>query len=139
MNKLEKEYQSAGCDVSLARLRRNCEFLAPLNLHTEIQDKIQALAQIRQVSFTISNPALDVLLSKEPERLLSLVKSKCYLEKTIESFREPIPIPKARVIDSDDLMQSTASGRSDEQFIMKIGHSTVTIMTGDLIAQKVRM
>ena len=139
MNKLEKEYQSGGCNVSLTRLRRNSEFLAPLNLHTEIKDKIEALARIRRVSFVISSPALDVLLSKEPERLLSLVKSKCYLDKTIESIREPIPIPKARVIDADDAMQSTASGRSNEPFTMNIGPSTVTIMIGDLTQQKVRI
>lgn len=139
MNKLQKYYQSVGCDVSLTRLRQNCEIVAPLHLHDEIKAKIQELAHIRRTTFVKSSPALDVLLKKEPDRLISLVKSKCYLDKRIESSREFISIPRARIIDVDDAMQSTASGRSDEPFTMNFGHSTVTIMTGDLIEQKVRI
>ena len=116
---------------------QTCEFLAPVHLHTEITDKLQALADIRVTFFQISNPALDVLISKEPEQLLSIVKSKCYLEKSIETFRESISVPRARVTDSDVALQSTASARSTETITMNMGRSTVTISIGDLTTQAV--
>ncbi len=142
MNKLEKECKSDGCDISLTRLRRNCEFLAPIDMHTEIKDKLQALAQIRDISFDINEPGFEILISKEPERLLSLVKSKCYLEKTIETYCDRIPIPKARVagiVDDEIKLTTSATTRPSGLTSVNIGHSTVTIVMGDLSTQAVRM
>jgi len=141
MNKLEKEYRSIGCDISLRRLRESCEFLAPLDMHSEIKDKLQALAQIRDISFDIVEPGFELLISKEPERLTSVVKSKCYLEKTIDTHRDHIPIPKARETDLDDRTKSTngASANPSGVTSVSIGHSTMTIVTGDLTAQAVRV
>jgi hypothetical protein len=140
VNNIEKQYKSQGCDVSLARLRRNCEFLAPPDMHSEIKDKFEALAQIQDTTFTIDEPGFEILISKEPERLTSLVKSKCFLEKTIETCRVHIPIPKARVADLEDGIKqptgATASALPNTTSVT-INHSTLTILTGDLATQKV--
>lgn len=139
MNKLEKEYKSYGCDISLTRLRQNCEFLAPLDMHSDIKDKLQALAQIRDTSFDIMEPGFDLLISKEPERLFSLVKSKCYLDKKIDTCRVQFPIPKARCAVDLDNETNGASANPSGVTSVNIGHSTLTITTGDLTAQAVRI
>ena len=141
MNKLERECKSNGGDASLARLRHHCEFLAPVEMHSDIKDKLQALAQLREVSFDIVEPGFEVLISEEPKRLLSLVKSKCFLEKTIETHRDQIPIPKARTTDLLDQMKqsATTTASASPRTSVTIGHSTVTILTGDLTAQAVRI
>jgi hypothetical protein len=142
MNKLEKQYKSDGCDVSLSRLRHSCEFIAPVNMHSKIKDNLEALAQIRETSFDINEPGFEVVVSKEPERLTTLVKSKCFLEKTTETHRVHIPIPKARVADLEDGVKQTQTASATASTLpnvasVSIGHSTVTISFGDLTAQAV--
>ncbi|CAF5173260.1 unnamed protein product, partial [Rotaria magnacalcarata] len=97
VNKLAKKYKSDGLDLNLTRLRQNGEFIAPMSIHSKITESLEALAQINENSFEIDEPGFEILVSKKPERLLTIVNSKCYLEKTIESRRIHIPIPKARI------------------------------------------
>jgi hypothetical protein len=138
MNKFEKQYKSDGCDVSLARLRQNCEFIAPLELHSTIKDQLQALAQIRETSFDVNEPGFEVLVNKESERLTNLVKSKCYLEKKIEIYHENIPIPKAGVTNLEDgIKQPQTTGASPNIATVNIGHSTLSILLGNLTSQAV--
>jgi hypothetical protein len=144
MNKLEKQYKSDGCDVSLARLRQHCEFLAPVDMHTKIKDSIEALAQIRETTFEVNEPGFEVLISKERERLVALVHSKCYYEKTIETHTTHINIPTARVTDLEDRVKPTASASATASAAanatsVTIGHSNVTISIGDLAAQAVNI
>jgi hypothetical protein len=139
MNKLEKQYKSDGCDVSLTRLRHNCEFIAPPDMHSTIKDNLESLAQIREISFDVNEPGFELLVSKESERLIHLVKSnKCFLEKKIETYRDHILIPKARVADlEDDVKQTQTASASSNVASVNIGHSTITIAFGDLTAQAV--
>jgi len=142
MNKFEKQYKPDGCDISLARLRNHCEFIAPLDMHSRRKDSLEALAQIRDISFEINEPGFEVLVSKEPERLITLVKSKCLLEKSIETHRVQIPIPKARVADLEDGVKQSASASATASAkpnatTVSIAHSTVTISIGDITVQPV--
>ncbi|CAF4251195.1 unnamed protein product, partial [Rotaria magnacalcarata] len=82
------------------------------------------------------------LVSKKPERLLTIVNSKCYLEKTIESRRIHIPIPKARIAEFSHGIKQSASSSAVAKALststsVNVGHSKVTILIGDLAAQPV--
>ncbi|CAF4447014.1 unnamed protein product, partial [Adineta steineri] len=69
-------------------------------MHTKIRDSLTALIQINEITFEIGNSsAFEVLIEKEPERLISLVRSKCYLEKEIRAYPIDIPVPKAQIVD----------------------------------------
>lgn len=138
MNRLAKQYKSDGCDLSLTRLQQSCEFLAPPDMHSKIKDNIQALAQIHETSFDVNEPGFEILVSKETDRLLSLVKSKCYLEKTIDTFSDPIPVPNARIADPDDgITQTHTASALPNIASVNIGNSTITIALGDLITHAV--
>ena len=142
MNKLEKQYKADGCDVSLTRLRRNGDFLAPLDMHSKIKDSLRVLAQICDTSFSVNEPGFEVLVSKEPQRLFGLVKSKCFLEKSIETHRIYIPLPKSQIPDVEDGEKQTQSASASASATsnstsVNISHSTVSILTGDLTAQPV--
>jgi hypothetical protein len=142
MNKLEKQYKSDGCDVSLARIRQSGDFLAPPDMHSKIKDSLQALAQIRDTSFEINEPGFEILVSKEPERLFTLVKSKCFLEKNVDTHRIYIPVPKTKVADVEDGVKQTRStgataSATPSATSVNISHSTVTIVIGDLSTQAV--
>jgi len=142
MNKFEKQYKSDGCDVSLARLRHNCEFIAPPDLHSTIKEHLQELAKIYDTSFDVNEPGFEVLVTKEPERLITLVKSKCFLEKKIETYHDNIPIPKSRITDLEDgikQLQTTTTTASASPNItnVNIGSSTVSILLGTLTSQAV--
>ncbi|CAF4120126.1 unnamed protein product, partial [Rotaria sordida] len=140
--KLEKQYKSDGCDISLNRLRYNCEFIAPLDMHSKIKDSLEILTQIHETSFEIDEPGFETLVSQGLERLLTIVKSKCFLEKTIETRRIHISIPKARIANFNDEIQqiqdtSTTAKALSNMTSVNIGHSTVTILIGDLTTQAV--
>ncbi len=142
MNKLEKQYKADGCDISLTRLRHNCEFIAPPDLHSTIKEHLQELAKICETSFDVDEPGFDVLVNKEPERLLTLVKSKCFLEKKIETYHDNIPIPKARITDLEDGIKqlqitTTTTSASPNITSVNIGSSTVSISLGTLTSQAV--
>ena len=142
MNKLAKKYKSNLLDLNLTRLRQNGEFIAPIEIHSKITESLEALAQINENSFEIDEPGFEILVSKEPERLLSIVNSKCYLEKTIESRRIHIPIPKARTTELDHGIKQSASSNAVAQALStstsaNVGHSKVNILIGDLAAQAV--
>ncbi|CAF1381804.1 unnamed protein product [Adineta steineri] len=138
MTKLEKQFKSDGCDISVARLRHQREFLAPLEMHSKIKDSLEALAQIRDITFEINEPGFDVLVSKEPERLMNIVKSKCWLEKTIDTYRDYISPPKARISDVEDRIKQTQTASAPSNVTsVTMNHSTVTISIGDLTTQNV--
>ncbi|CAF3405365.1 unnamed protein product, partial [Rotaria sp. Silwood2] len=138
--KLEKQYKSDGCDISLNRLRRHSEFIAPPDMHSKIEDSLEALTKIREISFEIDEPGFEVLVSQELERLLAIVKLKCFLEKTIETRNIHIPIPKAWIASLDNEVKQAQSATTTATALpnktsVNIGHSTVTILTGDLTTQ----
>ncbi|CAF3126306.1 unnamed protein product [Rotaria sp. Silwood2] len=140
--KLEKQYKSDGCDISLNRLRRHSEFIAPPDMHSKIEDSLEALTKIREISFEIDEPGFEVLVSQELERLLAIVKLKCFLEKTIETRNIHIPIPKAWIASLDNEVKQAQSATITATALpnktsVNIGHSTVTILTGDLTTQAV--
>ncbi|CAF3865378.1 unnamed protein product [Rotaria magnacalcarata] len=142
VNKLAKKYKSNGLDLNLTRLRQNGEFIAPMSIHSKITESLEALAQINENSFEIDEPGFEILVSKEPERLLTIVNSKCYLEKTIESRRIHIPIPKARIAEFSHGIKQSASSSAVAKALststsVNVGHSKVTILIGDLAAQPV--
>jgi hypothetical protein len=137
LNKLEKHYKVDGCDLSLIRLRQHGDFLAPVDMHSKINDTLEALAQIDETTFEIKSSAFEVLITTEPERLFSLVKSKCYLEKKVRTHRINIPVPKAQVPDLEDLAKQSQNASATNTTSINIGNSTITIAIGDLTAQAV--
>ncbi|CAF3089011.1 unnamed protein product [Rotaria sp. Silwood2] len=137
LNKLEKQYKADGCDLNLSRLQQHGHFLAPLDLHTQIKESLEALAQISKIKFEIKSTAFAVLINNEPERLLSLVKSKCYLEKKIQTHRSYISVPIAQIIDTDDRSQQSQSAQKTNSTSINIDKSTITIAIGDLTTQAV--
>lgn len=141
LNKLEKQYKIDGCEINITRLRQHGDFLAPIDMHSKIKDNLQALAQIDELTFEINNNAFEILITNEPERLLSIVKSKCYLEKKIQINHTYISVPKAQIIDPEDLPQQQQSQNISaiNTTNINIGNSTITIAIGDLTAQQVDM
>jgi len=135
---LEKQYKADGCELTLVRLRQHGEFIAPPDMHSKIRESLEALAQIEERTFEIKDSAFEVLISKEPERLLSIVKSKCYLEKQVKTDRIYIPLPTAQTADPEDLVQQQPQAASTTNSAsINIGNSTITIAIGDLTAQAV--
>ncbi|CAF0805827.1 unnamed protein product [Adineta ricciae] len=142
--KLEARYKSSGCDLSLNRLRDDGEFLAPVDLHSKIKECLNEITQIEELSFEIGELGFDVLVTKNFERVRQIVKPKCYIEKTIDTRREYIPIPKARAADLDEEIKdkqnttsTTASSASSTATTAVVDHSTVNICVGDLTTQAV--
>jgi hypothetical protein len=135
---LEKQYKADGCELTLVRLRQHGEFIAPPDMHSKIRESLEALAQIEERTFEIKDSAFEVLISKEPERLLSIVKFKCYLEKQVKTDRIYIPLPTAQTADPEDLVQQQPQAASTTNSAsINIGNSTITIAIGDLTAQAV--
>ncbi|CAF4955608.1 unnamed protein product [Rotaria sp. Silwood1] len=137
LNKLEKQYKIDGCDLSLTRLQQHGHFLAPLDLHTKIKESLESLAQITEIKFEIKSSAFAILINNEPERLLSIVKSKCYLEKQIQTHHINISIPIAQIVDHEDRSQQTQNVQKTNSTSINIGKSTITIAIGDLTVQTV--
>ncbi|CAF3687073.1 unnamed protein product [Rotaria sp. Silwood1] len=135
LNKLEKQYKIDGCDLSLTRLQHHGHFLAPLDLHTKIKESLESLAQITEIKFEIKSSAFAILINNEPERLLSIVKSKCYLEKQIQTHHINISIPIAQIVDHEDRSQQTQNVQKTNSTSINIGKSTITIAIGDLTVQ----
>ncbi|CAF3972311.1 unnamed protein product, partial [Rotaria sp. Silwood1] len=135
LNKLEKQYKIDGCDLSLTRLQQHGHFLAPLDLHTKIKESLESLAQITEIKFEIKSSAFAILINNEPERLLSIVKSKCYLEKQIQTHHINISIPIAQIVDHEDRSQQTQNVQKTNSTSINIGKSTITIAIGDLTVQ----
>ena len=138
MKKLENQYKSDGCDLSLTRLRQNGDFLAPVELHSTIKDSLEALVQIDEHTFDIRSAAFDLLITNEPERLQALVKSKCYLEKQVKTQRKDIFVPKARVADLEEPIPRSPSTASANVTSVRVNNCTISIGIGDLTAQAVR-
>ncbi len=136
-NKLEKQYKIEGCELSLIRLRQHGDFLAPPDMHSKIKDSLEALAQIDEHVFEIKNNAFEVIINKEPQRLFSIVKSKCYIETKVQTNRIFISVPKSQVADREDLAQQPQNTSAINSTSMNIGNSTITIAIGDLAAQAV--
>jgi hypothetical protein len=90
------------------------------------------------MTFEIRSSAFEALINNEPERLLSLVKSKCYLEKQVQTHRNFISVPKAQVAEPEDLAQQSHTASATNLTSINIGNSTITIAIGDLTAQAVR-
>ena len=138
MAKLEKQYKSDGCEVSLARLRQNLELMAPPDMHAQIKDTLTALAQIDELIFEVPSSPFVILINTDSSQLLSLVKSKCYLEKSIRTQRINIPIPTAAVPDFDDPAPEPAKATPpSNNTSITIGQSTITVAIGDLSKQPV--
>ncbi|CAF3645504.1 unnamed protein product [Rotaria sordida] len=137
LNKLEKQYKVDGCDLTLSRLQQHGHFLAPPDLHTKIKESLEALAQITETKFEIKSTAFEILINNEPERLLSLVKSKCYLEKKVQTHHCNISVPTAQIVDLEDRPQQSQNAQKTNSTSINIGKSTITIEIGDLTAQAV--
>ena len=139
MAKLEKQYKADGCEVTLARLRQNLELLAPPEMHAQIKDNLAALAQIDEVTFDVVSSSFAVLITNDPSRLLDLVKSKCFLEKSIRAQRINIPMPRASVPDFEDsaAQPAKATPPSSNKASINVGQSTITVAIGDLAKQAV--
>ena len=139
--KLEKRYKADGCDVSLARLQQHGDFLAPIDMHAEIKASLSVLTEIDETTFEIQNSAFAILIIQQSEQLISLVKNKCLVQKKSRTQRIEIPIPKARGTDLEDLAkqsQQTAAPLATTSSV-SIGNSTISICTGDLTTQTVRI
>ena len=143
--RLAKGYKPYGCELSLAKLRDECEFLAPVHLHTKIRDELKVLADVQETTFEVNEPGFEVFVDQHRDRLMSLVKSKCYLEKSINVCRTYIPVPRARGIECEQPMKqsplgasASASATSDTKSVT-IGHSTVSVVFGDLATQPVSL
>lgn len=68
------------------------------------------------------------------------MKPKCYLDKSINTQRDFIQVPTARVADLDDSVNqkpTTTSSPSTHITSVLIDRSTVTISVGDLATQVV--
>ncbi|CAF0928899.1 unnamed protein product [Adineta ricciae] len=137
--KLEKRYKTDGCDVSLTRLQQHGDFLAPIDMHAQIEASLRALTEIDEISFEIQNSAFAILIIQQSEQLISLVKNKCLLQKKSRTQRIEIPIPKARGADLEDLAKQPQQAAAPlvTTSSVTIGNSTVTICTGDLTTQTV--
>ncbi len=136
---MEKQCKADGCELSLVRLRQQGDFLAPLDMHSKIKDSLEALAQIEELTFEIKSSAFEILISKEPERLLSIVKFKCYLEKQVKTDRIHILVPTAQAADPEDLVQQPQAASTTNSPSINIGNSTITIAMGDLTTQAVSL
>jgi hypothetical protein len=123
--------------LSLTRLRQHGDFLAPPDMHSKIKDSLEALTQIEELTFEIKSSPFEVLITKEPECLDSLVKSKCYLEKKIQTYRRHISVPKAKAANLEDLAQQSDSASATDSTSIKVGNSTINIAIGDLTTQAV--
>ncbi len=123
--------------MNLIRLRQHGDFLAPPDMHSEIKKSLEALVQINEITFEIKDTAFAVLINKEPQRLFSLVKSKCYLDKQVQTRRISIPVPKAQVADLEDTAKQSQTASATNSPSINIGNSTITIAIGDLTAQAV--
>lgn len=111
-------------------------------MHEKIKGNLQALVQITEVTFTIKSNPFEILISKEPDRILSLVKSKCYFEKQIQTNRVHIDIPQAQIADPDEptspaAATATASPPAATGTSLTIGKSAISITVGDLTSQAV--
>ena len=106
-------------------------------MHLKIKDNLEALVQINETIFEIKSSAFEVLINTEPERLFSLVKSKCYLEKKVRTHRINIPVPTAQVADLEDLAKQSQHANVTNTTRINVGHSTITIAIGDLTTQAV--
>lgn len=135
---MEKQYKAYGCDLSLARLKQQGDFVAPLDMHSKIKDSLEALVQINELTFEINSSAFEVLITKEPDRLLSIVKSKCYLEKQVKKNPISIKVPTAQAADPEErIQQPQAAAAATNASSISISNSTISILTGDLTTQAV--
>ena len=136
---MEKQYKADGCDLSLTRLKQQGEFVAPADMHSKIKDSLEALTQIEELSFDIKSSAFEVLISKEPDRLLSIVKSKCFLEKQVAKNLISIDVPTAQTTDPEEQIQppQAAAAPATNSTSISIGNSTISILIGDLTTQAV--
>lgn len=146
LSKLEKQYKDDGCDISLARLQKQGDFVAPPDMHEKIKANLQALVQVNETTFSIKSNPFEALVSKEPDRLLSLVKSKCYLEKQVKTDRVAISIPQTQTADPVDsapvAAATTATARPfqrDSGTSLTVGSSTINVIAGDLTSQTVNL
>lgn len=139
MAKLEKQYKAEGCEVTLARLRQNLEVLAPPEMHAQIKDNLAALVQIDEVTFDVVSSSFAALITNDPSRLLALVKSKCFLEKSIGAKRINIPMPRASVPDFEDSapVPAKATPLASSKASINVVQSTITVAIGDLAKQAV--
>ncbi len=143
MKKLETECKSNGCDVNLKRLCKNGEFLAPVNMHSDIKDKLKKLAQISEISFDITEQGCESLVTTQFNQLVAMVQSKCYLDKKVDSRTINISIPKSRLPANPNGMKSpdgaSASASVNEVTSVNIGQSTLTVKIGDFTKEAVRV
>lgn len=137
LSKLEKQYKSDGCDISFARLQQSANFLAPIDMHSKIKDALEALTQINEVTFEIKSNAFHTLISKEPESLSSIVKSKCYFTKNIRKEQRFFQPPKSQVVDLENATPKSPNIQNKNSTSININKSTITILIGDLTKQTV--
>ena len=123
--------------MSLTRLQQHGDFLAPTDMHSKIKDSLEALTKIDEITFEIRNTAFEVFVGKESERLMSIVKSKCYLEKQVRTHRTYIAIPIAQGADPEELAKQSENATVTDSTSINIGNSTIKIVIGDLTAQAV--
>ena len=126
----------------MARLQKQGDFVAPPDMHEKIKANLQALVQLNEIIFHIKSNAFEGLISKEPDRLLSLVKSKCYLEKQVKTDRVLISIPQAQTADPVDSAAAAAAAtarpsRPSSGTSLTVGSSTINVIVGDLTSQTV--
>lgn len=138
--KLERQYKPYGCELNLTHLHQTGEFRAPPDLYSKINDNLEALTQIKELPFEVDEPGFEVLVSKNKEQLLATIKSKCYLEKNIETRRIDITVPKSRVANLEKETKNPQSDSATANFTsVTIGSSTITIIISDLTVQSVSL
>lgn len=115
-------------------------------MHEKIKANLQALVQLHEITFEIKSNPFEILISKEPDRLLSLIKSKCYLEKQIKTENVLITVPQAQTTEPVDstpvAAAATTTARPSQptgRTSLTVGSSTINVITGDLTSQKVEL
>lgn len=130
LTKLENHYKTLGYEVHLDRIKDQGKFSAPEDMHEKIKCDIEALAQISETTFEIDKPGFDNFVRKDYEQIRNLVKSKCYIDKTVSKQQIQISIPKARSANHENTARPIENVKA-----INVGQSTISVTFGDLTAQ----
>ena len=125
--------------MSLSRLQQYGHFLAPLDLHKNIKDCLEALVQIHEITFEIKSTPFEKFIKNERQSLVSIVKSKCYLETKVYTHNIDILVPKSQTINVEELAKTSENSHRTSSTSIRIDKSTITIVIGDLTNQVVSL
>lgn len=123
-----------GCDVNLDHLKDQLKFYAPGEVHEQIKADVKAIAQIVETTFVVDQPGFEIIVQKQFDQVVKLVKSKCFVDKTLDKQQVQISMPKSRSTNLDTTMNIPTKNIKT----VTVGPSTISVAFGDLIAQTVK-